>query len=71
MAFFLKRMVISMETGKRFTSDIVRGMSLKEREEALRKMQLKRISVKQLDSLNVGVYDEKGYLIGERKGGVY
>ena len=59
-----------METVKRFTSDIVRGMSIKEREEALREMHPKRVSVKQLDSLNVGVYDEKGYLIGEKKGGV-
>ena len=53
-----------MEEGKRYTADIVSKMSLKEREEALRKMPTKRVSIKQLDRLNVGVYDEKGYLNG-------
>lgn len=60
-----------METGKRYTSDVVSNMSLKEREEALREMPRKRVSVKQLEHFNVGVYDKKGYLIGEKKGDLY
>ena len=55
-----------METGKRYTSDVVSKMSLKEREEALREMPRKRVSVKQLEHLNVGVYDKKGYWRKER-----
>lgn len=57
-----------MEKGNRYTSDIVSKMSLREREEALRKMPTKRVSIKQLDRLNVGVYDDRGYLIGEKRG---
>ena len=55
-----------------YTAEELSKMSTEELEKILKEMKLDRLpTLEELKSMNVGIYDEDGGLIGEKEGGEY
>ena len=54
-----------------YTAEELRNMTLEESEQILRNMKPISYSLERLKMFDVGIYDEKGHLIGDKEGDEY